>query len=352
MGIKKLIKRTGRFLFSLKQEDEALIRQAVLITDNGYCALGDLRAGIKKMQNYFPAAKISVLTLPQRSALLGNEFPGLKFIVSPSWFWPHRYAIALQLFFLGNKNFDYILNFSLDLSPLIVQLFLFRSRIILYNQWGQWCSLRLRKVSQIFQSPYHKQTGKNSIKDVLKRAGLFFVLLTPDDEQGLSHNILVVDDGRMANQLTYTVRRIRESLPFSRLTLLTLSKYKELESEPGVVKIIRPDSFGVKKFRIARHLPSLRKTSFDYVVLLSLDIAPIMGSIIFLRGKILLSNQWHQLWAVRLKPAGYYLMLLPRMIAKAILKTVVFIYLSVNVLWIFFVRSANILKLNLLKEGN
>ena len=350
MGIKRIIKRTSRGIFSLKQEDEKIIAQSVLIMDNGYCRLADLHAAARKIRDYFPKAKISVLALAQRCSLLRNEFPEFEFIICSPKLKPRKYRIALQLFFLRNKNFDCILNFSLELTPLIIHLFLFKSRIILYNQWGQWYSLRLRKVSETFRAAYRKQKSRFSFKNLLKRIGLFFVLLIPDDEQALSHNILIVDDGAVGSQLIYTVHRIKENLPLARVTLLTLGKRKEVDGEQAIAKIIRPDKFLIKRYRIARHMLKLRKNNYDYVVLLSLDITPIIASVLLRPGRVLLSNQWHQWWRLNLKPAGYYLMLVPRCILSLVIKIIIFIYLVINVSWIFLMRAFNIFKINLLSS--
>lgn len=351
MGMKKLIKRMGRFLFSLKQEDDSVIAQSVLITDNGYSRPADLRIAIKKIQDCFPGSKISVLTLAERSFLLQNEFPGLEFIICSQRLKPRRYRIALQLLLLRKKNFDHIFIFSLDATPLIVQLFLFKSKIILYNQWGQWCSLRFRKVSETFRVTYNKQKSKNNLKDFFKKIGLFLVLLIPDDKQALCHNILIVDDGAIGSQLIYTLRRVKEKLPFASVTVLTSGKRKEAEEEQTSAKFIRSDKFLIKRYRIARHMLKLRKNNYDYVILLSLDITPIIISVLFMKGKVLLNNRWHQWWVLGFKPAGYYFMLIPRLISNFIIKAIVFIYLLISVLWIFLMRAFNILKINLLNQG-
>jgi len=339
-------------MFSLKQENDLAIVQSVLITDNGYCGIRDLHSGIEKIKICFPRAKITVLTLTQRQAFLQNEFPDLEFIICSPKLKPRRYSIALQLFFLRDKNFDYLLNFSLDLSPLIVQLFWFNSRIILYNQWGQWCSLRLRRVSQIFTTSYHKQKAKITFKGILKSIGLFFVLLVPDDEQALSHNILVVDDGAVVNQLIYTLRRIKECLPFSRVTLLTVGKRKEIDQELSGVKVIRVDPFLIKRYRIARHMLKLGGGNYDQIILFSLDITPIVIAALFLRGRIFLRNQWHQWWRISLKPVSYYLLLPFRLLVSLIGNILIFIYLGFNVSVIFLLRAFNVFKIKFLEEGN
>lgn len=350
MEIEKLIKRIGRFMFFLKQDDNAAIAQSVLITDNGYSCLTDLIIAIRKIKNYFPKSKVTVLTLAERSAQLQNEFSGLEFIICAQKTRPRRYRIALQLLFLPRKKYDYLLNFSLDISPLLVQLLLFKGRVILYNQWGQWCSLRLKKVSEVFKHSYSKPRSKNSLKNYLKRIGLFFVLLKTDDEQALVHNILIIDDGLVAGQFIYAARRIKEDLPYARVTVLTALKRNEPEEESSINGIIRADKFWIKKYRLSRHMLRLKDSNYDYVVLLSLAIAPVIISVLFMKGRVLLNNRWHQWWTINFKPAGYYLMLIPRLISGFIIWIATLIYLLINVFWIFLMHAFNSLKINLLSE--
>ncbi|MDD5130356.1 MAG: hypothetical protein PHS66_04845 [Candidatus Omnitrophica bacterium] len=346
----KIIKKIGRLLFFLQQKDDSVIRQSVLVVDNGYSRFTDLGAGIKKIQSYFPKSKISVLTFAERILYLQQEFPGLEIIVCSQKTWLRKYRLAVWLFFLRKKDFDYLLNFSLDITPLIVELLLFKSRIVLYNQWGQWCSLRLRNASELFISFYHKQKSKNNFKNLLKRIGLFFVLLKTEDEQILSHNFLIVDDGRVPGQLIYAARRIKEDLPYARVTALTALKLKELEQEGSIDQIIKLSGFIINRYRIAGFMLGLRKARYDYIVLLSLDITPVAAAVLFMRGRVLLNNRWHQWWGLNLKPVKYYLMLVPRLIVDFLIKLAVFFYLLANVLCIFFMRFLNILKINLLSE--
>jgi len=48
MNIKKKIKTMGKGIIALRQEDEAIIGQSVLLVDNGYSWLGQLNAAIEK----------------------------------------------------------------------------------------------------------------------------------------------------------------------------------------------------------------------------------------------------------------------------------------------------------------
>jgi hypothetical protein len=338
-------------MFRLRQEDEKIIAQSVLITDNGYCRLADLRLAVRKIQDYFPKAKISILTLPERYPLLRKELGEFEFIICGQKLGLRRYRLARELLFLRKKDFDHILVFSLDLTPLAVALFLFKSRIILYNQWGQWYSLRLKKASEIFKASYRKQRSRFSFKNLLKKIGLFLVLLQPDDGV-FNQSMLVVDDGSLPSQLIYTLRQIKENLPFAKVTILTLAKRQEIEGEFGGAEIVRPDKFLIKKYRLARQMLKLRKNNYNYVILPALDITPILASVLLMESKVLLLNRWHQWWSLRLKSGRDYLMVVPLLIAGIIYKMIIAVYLLINIFWIFLLRGLNILKINLLNKGD
>jgi len=350
MGMKTLIKRMGRFMFSLKQEDDSIITQSILIVDNGYSRPADLRLAIKKIQDCYWGAKISVLTLAPRSSFWKHEFSGLEVIVCSQQLVPNRYRLAWKMLFLRKKDFDRVVIFSLDISPLIVALTLFKSRVVLYNQWGQWCSLRLKQAGDIFRVTYNPVRVKSTLKGFLKKIGLFFVLLVPEDPQALSHSILIISDGILPGQLIYAARRIKEHLPGARIEVLTAGKCKEAEEEQTISKIIRADKFLINKYRIAWQMFKLGKNNYDYVVLPSLDVTPLVASVLFMHTKVLLNNQWHQWWSLRLKPPRYYFLLFPRLILSLIFRLVTLAYLLINVSWIFLMRLFNGFKINLLSE--
>ncbi len=352
MGIRKIIKRIGRSFFSLNQDDDKIIVQSVLITDNGRCRPEDLRIAVKRAQTYFPGSQISVLTSAPRSSFLQNEFSGLDLIIYTQKTRARSYQAAFKLLLLGKRKFDFIFIFSLDLIPLIIQLCLFKSQIMLCSQGGQWYSLKCRELRELFHNPYRREKSKNLLKEFLSRIGLFFILLQPNNDQPFSHNILIVDDGRLVSQLIYTFRRIKQDLPFARITVLTSGKSKLDEEEFSGAKIIRPERFWIKRLRLIRQLLKLRKNNYAYVILLSLDPAPIIISALFLKSRILLRNRWHQWWRLEPKSAKYYLLWLPRCLTNFIINTVILIYLLINFCGLYSKRIFNSLKISILNEGD
>jgi len=349
MGIKKTLKKLGRFFIALEQKDEKVIEQSILIVDNGYSWLKDLNTAIERIQDYFPKAEISVLTFGDRKNNLQKDFPAFNYIPPSQRIKPRRCRIALQMFMLRKGRYDSVILFSLDISPLIVALIFLKSKIVLYNQWGQWCSLRLRNVSEISKVTHVKQKVKFNLKNLLKRIGLFFVLLQHKDEEVLKHSILVVDNGYATfGQISRAIQRIKESLPWAKISVLALEQRRELKENFPELEIIQPDECIIRKYRIARHMIRLRNNKYDYIILLSLDITPIIASILFMDGKVLLNNQWHRWWSLKPKPMRCYLIAIPKFILNIILNIIILIYLLISVSWISLKRSFNIFRFNLL----
>lgn len=352
MGVKKIIKIIGKCFIDLKQEDERIIGQSILIVDNGYGWLGHLEYAIERIGKYFPKAEISVLTFEQRKSVLEKDFSTLKFILPSEGLRPKRYQIALQMLKMRKTQYDFLVLFSLDITPLIVSLIFMKSkRVVLYNQWRQWWSLRLRNIAEIFKLSYVNKGTGFSLKNILKKIGLFFILLQPKGEEIFKHSALVIDNGYAAfGQIMYTIQRIKESLPNAKISVLTLEQRKGLKENFSEFEIINADNCIIKKYRIARHLFRLRKNRYEYIILFSLDITPIVASILFMDGKVLLNNQWHQWWSLKPKPIRDYLMVIPKLILTAIINIIIFVYLLISVSWIFLKRSFNVFKSNLSKK--
>lgn len=344
MKIKKTIKRIGKCFIGLKQENEGVIGQSVLVVDNGYSWLGYLESGIEKVRSYFPKAELLVLAFADRKSNLEKDFPALNYILPSLKLRPKRYQIALQMLKMRKKKFDFIVLFSLDITPLIVALIFPKSKVTLYNQWGQLWSLGLRDVNEIFKTTYAKKKARFNFKNLLKRIGLFFVLLQREDEEALKHSILVIANScASSGQIGGAIQRIGESMPEAKISLLTLERREELKDNFPELEIIKPGKCIIKRYRITRHIFRLRKNKYDYIVLLSLDITPIIVSILFMDSKVLLYNRWRQWWSLRLKSMRGYLTAIP----QCIFNIIIFVYLLISVSLIFLKSSFNLFKFNL-----
>ncbi|MGD9015724.1 MAG: hypothetical protein PVI33_06855, partial [Candidatus Omnitrophota bacterium] len=326
-------------------ESRENITQSVLVVDNGYSWPGYLISAIEKIKNYFTNKEISVLTPSiNRKDILQKDFPNLRFILPSEKLRLKRYQIALQMLGIRKERYDFIVLFSLDITPLIVSLIFFKSRVILYNQWSQWWTLKLKKVSEISKITYVKKKAKLNFKNLLKNIGLFFVSLQRIDKEILKRSILLVDNGQALFKHIYcAIEQINEFLPRAKISLLTLRQMNELEDNFPELEIINPGKCVIRKYRMARQMIRLRRSRYDYILLLSLDITPIIASSLFMDGRVFLYNEWHQWWSLKLKPMRRYLMTIPLFIFNII----IFAYLLISVLWVFFKRSLNVFRFNL-----
>ncbi len=351
MVIKKLIKKLGNFFIVLKEEDSNAVKQVVLVVDNGYSSFEHVFSGIKKINNHFPRAELLVITLEHRRAVIEKEFCNLRFVIPPREIDLKRYQIALQMLNICRRKFDFILLFSLDISPIITSLLFTNSKVILYNQWGKWWSISLRNISEFFKIAYIDRRKKTSFKNLLKKIGLFFVLLQQKDIGLLKHAVLIVDNGYASyEQIHGVIQRTGESLPQARITVLTSREGGELKSKFPELEFIEPEGFIFKKYRIANAMFSLHNR-YDYIILLSLDITPIFASLLFMNSGVLLYNEWHQWWSLRPKPIEDYLMVIPKLISTTVINVIIFVYLLISVSWIFLRKSFNVFKRNLSGKG-
>lgn len=353
MSIKKSIKAFGRLFIALKQVDERIIQESVLIVDNGYCKIAGMDTAIQKIQYCFPKAGITVLSFAEeRRSHLQKEFPALQFILPPNNAWLRRYQIALQMISMRQKKFDFIVLFSLDITPLVAALGFFKANIVLCNQWGQWWHIRLRDFGRIPGVTYVKEKSAFSVKNFLKKLGLFFVSLERGREEIIKYSILIVDNGTASfEQIGYVAQRIKESFPLAGISVLAIGQRKELWANFREIEIIEPENFLINRYRMLRHMIRLRNHRYDRIVLLSLDITPVVVSFLLMKSKVILVNRWLQWWSLKPKPIEYYLTIIPRLAGNLIVNALIFIYLLINISWVLFKKSFNVLKFHLFKGG-
>lgn len=345
MAIKKLIKKIGKFFIVLKEEENAAVKQSILIVDNGYSSFEHVFSGIKKAKSCFPQAELSVITLDYRRASIEKEFCDIEFIISHRQLYLNKYQIALHMLKMRERRFDFVLLFSLDLSTLIASLFLANPRVILYNQWGQWWSIRLRNINELFKITYHSRIKGPGLKSLLKRIGLFFILLQQSDIGSLKRSVLLIDNGYAPyGQLQCAILRINKTFAQARITALT--SREELKNEFPELELIEPEDFIFEKYRIANAMLGL-DNCYDYIILLSLDITPILASFFFVHSRVFLYNNWHQWWSIKPRPVKGYLMAVPKLILSTVMNVIIFVYLLISVSGMFLKKSFNVFKSSL-----
>lgn len=341
------IKKMGKYFIDLKQEDENIIKQSVLMIDSVTAWTGYLTSGAEKIKGYFPNAEFSILTSKQRQDAIQEDLPAFDYIITPQRSKQKQSQSALQMLKLQKREYNFIVLFSLDIAVIIVALFFFRAKVLLYNRWGQIWSLRLRHINEIFKPTYIKKKARFGLNNILRRIGLFFVLVQREDEKALRHSILIVDNGyALFEQLECAIRKLKESLPHARISVLALRQRSEFKGNLPGIDIVYTGGCVIKRYRLARHMIRLRKNKYDYIILLSLDITPVIVSILFVKGKALLYNQWHQWWSLNPKSLQRYLLSIPEFVYNVF----IFIYLLVSVFWISLKRLFNVFGFSALKK--
>jgi hypothetical protein len=143
-GIKVLLKSLGRMFVILTQVNDKDLKSRILIVDNGYTEIGPVLTAIKKAESNFVNPKLTILTLSKRKEDLLNNFPYLKEdIIGQN---NRGFSLGWGILRMGNYQFTHILLTALDIWP-ILSAFLYRkAKILLYNQWHQWWTLKPRNI--------------------------------------------------------------------------------------------------------------------------------------------------------------------------------------------------------------
>lgn len=182
------------------------------------------------------------------------------------------------------------------------------------------------------------------IKKRIKKMGkVLFVNLKQVEGLSFKEPVLVVDNGYVSLQhLGQAVTQIKERLPQGKITLITFPHRREfLKSRFPNVEIVFPGRSLIPRYQIAAQILRMCRTKYDHVVLLSLDITPIIVSLLFMRGKVLLYNRWHQWWRLELRSI-FEILFIP---IRLLIDILVFLYLILAVSFIFFRRKINVLRL-------
>ncbi len=152
--MKKIIKKIGKFFIVLRFKDNEVLKRISLIVDNDNIAKEHLNSVLWKTRENFANTHMVLLTFEQRKRYIGDEFKDEVEIIYPNEkIWIKRYRIAIEMFKLRNRNFDFIILTSLHITPIIVAIFFTRAQVWLFNQWNQWWSLRQRTVGDVFKFP-------------------------------------------------------------------------------------------------------------------------------------------------------------------------------------------------------
>lgn len=302
-----MIKRLAKKLFRLREVDQSIFREVVLIVDSQQTALEAQKICLKEVQKNYPKADITVLTFMDRVGYWQNQFPDIEFIVPSQKYFPARYSIAIAMTIQLYRKPKLIILSSLAISVLSVALMFSSGKIVLYNRWQQWWYIRKKRLTEMFTTYYKQKNQSFSLTNIIKRFGLCFIVLEKKDSSLIRQSILFIDNGYAEKeQIEKAVACARENYPYARQSLLLSTQRVDIADKIKDVNLVHTPTFFVKRYAIARHMLRLRHFAYDYIFLLSLDATPIIATTFFNKKQVYLYNKYRQLWLIRPKHLKEY----------------------------------------------
>ena len=345
--MKRLLKGLGKLFVALHQKNEKDIRQSLLLVD------ADFGLSIQNIKERFTNAKLTVLTYKDREESLKDKFPEIEITVSNTESNTEERPLAIRLFLLLlRRKFDFVILPSLDVSLVSVSLFFARCPVFLHNRWMEWYRLRQRTVLDVLQgvrSTDKNRRRKNSgVRDILKSIGRVFVILSDMKEEDVTYRVLIEYNGYTdIGHIRTAVKRAKEIFVNPDITLLTFEERKQYFSEMLSDAKIFTVWEGNNRYGLAREMFHMRKLGFRHVVLTTLDISPIIVSLLFMRTKVLLYNKWHQWWSLEIKNIREHL----KIILNFLITIPVFIYLLISAIFILSKTKLRLINLNFHREN-
>ncbi|MDD5165969.1 MAG: hypothetical protein PHQ57_01080 [Candidatus Omnitrophica bacterium] len=327
----KVLRKIGRFFIELKPENQERLQQSILLVDGSFILPHNLALIIRNARNKFRNAHFSVLTFQDKEEFLRDNFPDIEIIIPAARLKNNRHRLGIQLLsLLFTKKFRFIILSSLDIPSTLASLLFANCPVFLHNRWIEWYRLRQRMLSDIFLGRKSADAKRNDIrkgiKGFIKSIGRFFIILTELDGKSITSNILIEDNGYTETGYIITaVRSAREIFINPDITILAFrSRREDIVNNFPDIKLITVREGG-NKYKLAVEMFRARNRRFNYVILTTLDISPILASFLFMRAKVLLYNRWHEWWSLHFRNLfGYFTCFLVLLV-----KVPVFIYLFI-----------------------
>lgn len=331
--MKKFLKKIGKFFLVLRQVDEKDIRQTILLVDGSFILPNNFALIIKGVRERFKNADLTVLTFKDKEGFIKDNFPDIEIIVPEGKIKKHQLAIGM--FLLLRRKFDFVVLSSLDISLVITSLIFAGCPVFLHNRWLEWYKIRKRTLSDVLRGT--KSADRNlkkrarGIKGALKKLGRAFLILSDINWEDIRCRILVVDNGYtdIGHVLT-AVRRTLENFINPDITILTFMSRRHYFVDMFSYMKIAVAEDSDKRHRLAMQMYRMRKDKFHYVVLTTLDVSPIAAALLSMKGHVLLYNRWHQWWSLGFRHVLEYF----KEILIFLAKLPAFIYLLVTVTFI------------------
>ncbi len=351
--MKKLLRSLGKFFVALHQKYKKDICQSVLLIDGGFSLTNNnFELIIQDVKKRFINAKLAVLTDKDRKEFIKDNFSDVEIIIPNNKSSIKVFQSTIQLFLLLlRRKFDFIILPSLDISLVSVSLFFAGCPVFLHNKWLEWYRLRQRTVLDVLRgarsTDKDRRRENRGIRDILKSLGRIFVILSDIKEEDIICYILIEDNGYTEiGHIRNAVERAREIFVNPDITMLTFEERKQYFSDMFLDAKLFTAEEGNNRYRLARQMLHMRKLGFDRVILTSLDISPVIASMLFMKTKLLLYNRWHQWWSLEVKDVREYL----KITLNFLITIPVFIYLLISAIFILSKTRLRLMGLNYHRE--
>lgn len=143
-GLKDVVKSLGRIFVVFQYVKDKDITSRVLLEDNRHSELGYVLTALRRAEEIIINPDITILTFHSRKEHFKNIPNSVKTVILDDS--SNRLGLAYNIYRMRKNRFNFILLTSLDISPVAVSFFFFQARIMLYNKFHQWWSLRLKNI--------------------------------------------------------------------------------------------------------------------------------------------------------------------------------------------------------------
>jgi len=146
-----IFKSLGRIFVVLSNLGEDIICR-ILIEDNGYADIGHVRTAIERAGKICINPDIALVTFEERKRYFLEILPDLKIFTAEET--NNRYRIARQMFHMRKLGFDRVILTSLDISPILISALFMKTKVLLYNRWHQWWSIKVKGVADYLKAVF------------------------------------------------------------------------------------------------------------------------------------------------------------------------------------------------------
>jgi len=308
----RLLRRTGRIFVIFNQKEADDLRQSILLVDESSITANNFLLIINSAREKFKNANFTILTFPDRQEFIRDNFPDVKIIFPHHKLKFKRYQFVLKLVFLVRGAFKIIILPSLDIYTVFVSLIFGRCPVFLNNRWLQWYRIKYRTVLDILlgvsSSDRSRRRINRGIKDVLKKLGRIFVILTDINGRDTQFPVLIVDNGYTdIGHVSTAVRKVAKNFTNPFITVLTFAprKHDFVSMFPHIDIVTVRNTHS--RYGLAIEMYRMRKRGFNRIVLTTLDITPAVASLLFMGAEVFIYNRWHEWWRLSLRSLFGYL---------------------------------------------